>query len=66
MALPFVVMPIFIPIYSTTRLMNLLIILVYMIIGIIVYFLYGYYTKLIKRVFGNGIFRTIKRIIMKK
>ena len=66
MILVLFIVKLFIPIYSTTRLMNLLIILVYMIIGIIVYFLYGYYTKLIKRVFGNGIFRTIKRIIMKK
>ena len=56
----------FIPIYSSTRLMNLVIILVYMIIGMIVYFVYGYYTKLIKRVFGNGILRTVKKIIMKK
>ena len=56
----------FIPIYSGTRLMNLVIILVYMIIGMIVYFIYGYYTKLIKRVFGNGILRTVKKIIMKK
>lgn len=66
MILVLFIVKLFIPIYSTTRLMNLLIILIYMIIGIIVYFLYGYYTKLIKRVFGNGIFRTIKRIIMKK
>ncbi len=66
MILVLFIVKLFIPIYSTTRLMNLLIILVYMIIGIIVYFLYGYYTRLIKRVFGNGIFRTIKRIIMKK
>ena len=66
MILVLFIVKLFIPIYSSTRLMNLVIILVYMIIGMIVYFIYGYYTKLIKRVFGNGIFRTLKRIIMKK
>lgn len=66
MILVLFVMKLIIPIYSTTRIVNLFIILLYMIVGIIVYFIYGYYTKLIKKVFGNGIFRTIKRIIMKK
>ena len=66
MILVLFVVKLFIPVYSSTRLMNLVIILVYMIIGMIVYFIYGYYTKLIKRVFGNGILRTVKKIIMKK
>ena len=60
------IMKLFIPIYSSTRLLNLVIILVYMIVGMIVYFLYGYYTKLIKRVFGKNILNTMKKIIMKK
>ena len=66
MLLVLFILKLFIPIYSSSRLMNLLIILVYMIVGMVVYFIYGYYTKLIKRVFGNGIFRTVKKIIMKK
>ena len=60
------IMKLFIPIYSSTRLLNLVIILVYAVIGMIVYFLYGYYTKLIKRVFGTSILNTMKKIIMKK
>ena len=60
------IMKLFIPIYSSTRLLNLVIILVYAVVGMIVYFLYGYYTKLIKRVFGKGIINTMKKIIMKK
>ena len=66
MLLVLFILKLFIPIYSSSRLMNLLIILVYMIVGMVVYFIYGYYTKLIKKVFGNGIFRTVKKIIMKK
>ena len=66
MILVLFILKLFIPIYSSSRLMNLVIILVYMIVGMIVYFIYGYYTKLIKRVFGNGIIRTVKKIIMKK
>ena len=60
------VLKLVIPIYSSTRIVNLFIILLYMVVGMIVYFLYGYYTKLIKRVFGNSIINTVKKIIMKK
>ena len=66
MILVLFVMKLIIPIYSSTRIVNLFIILLYMVVGMIVYFLYGYYTKLIKRVFGNGILNTVKKIIMKK
>ena len=66
MILVLFILKLFIPIYSSSRLMNLVIILVYMIVGMIVYFLYGYYTKLIKRVFGKNILNTMKKIIMKK
>ena len=66
MVLVLFVLKLIIPIYSSTRIVNLLIILIYMIVGIIVYFVYGYYTKLIKRVFGKNLISSIKKIIMKK
>ena len=60
------ILKLIIPIYSSTRLLNLIIILVYGIVGMAVYFMYGYYTKLTKRVFGKGVFNTIKKMIIKK
>ena len=55
-----------IPIYSINRLMNILIILAYMIIGMIIYFIYAYKSRIIERVFGKGLLNSIKKIILKK
>ena len=55
-----------IPISSTTRLMNILIILVYTCIGMIVYLVYSHYIKLTDRVFGKNIMKTIKKILLRK
>ena len=56
----------FIPISSSTRIMNILIILGYAVIGMIVYFVYSHYIKLTNRVFGRDIFKIIRKIIIKK
>ena len=55
-----------IPISSPTRLMNIVIILVYTCIGMIIYFLYSHYIKLTDRVFGKNIMKTIKKILLRK
>ena len=46
----------FIPITSTNRIMNLVIILIYTVIGAIVYFVFNHFSKLTNRVFGKDIF----------
>lgn len=56
----------FIPITSTTRIMNLVIILVYTVIGAIVYFVYGHFSKLTNKVFGRDIFKILSRLFLKK
>lgn len=56
-----------IPICSDIRLVNLLIIIVYSIIGAIIYFVYSKLSGLDDNIFGkNHIFRSIKKIILKK
>ena len=49
-----------IPLYSSVRVMNLLWIIIYIIIGVIVYFMYVYYTKLAERVLGKDFITNIK------
>ena len=46
--------------------MNLVIILGYAVIGIIVYFVYGHYSKLTNKVFGRNIFKTIGKLISRR
>ena len=55
-----------IPVYSTTRINNLIIILVYAILGAIIYFLYAYFTGLTKKIFGKDIVLVLKRVLTKK
>ncbi|MBR2678864.1 MAG: polysaccharide biosynthesis protein [Bacilli bacterium] len=55
-----------IPVYSTFRLNNLVIILVYAVIGAIIYFVYAYFTGLTKKVFGKDIIMVLKRVLTKK
>lgn len=43
----------FIPIYSDTRIINLFNILIYALIGVVIYFYYSYVSGLFKNVFGN-------------
>ena len=54
-----------IPIISSTRLLNLIWILIYTIIGMVVYFAYAYYTKLAERILGKGIMDNIKGLFNK-
>ena len=55
-----------IPIYSTSRIINLFIVLLYGIIGMVIYFSYGKVSGLTKRVLGRDFYRTLKRIIIHK
>jgi O-antigen/teichoic acid export membrane protein len=57
---------IIVPIISANRLLNLLWIIIYMFIGMIVYFAYAYYTKLIERVLGKSIMNNIKNRLFDK
>ena len=56
----------FIPITSTNRIMNLVIILGYTVIGAIVYFTYNHFSKLTNKVFGRDIFKILNRLIIRK
>ena len=66
MVLVLFIFKLFIPIASTNRIMNLVIILGYAVIGIIVYFVYGHYSKLTNKVFGRNIFKTIGKLISRR
>ena len=56
----------FIPITSTNRIMNLVIILGYTVIGAIVYFVYGHFSKLTNKVFGRDIFKILSKLFIRK
>ena len=56
----------FIPITSTNRIMNLVIILVYTVIGAVVYFIYGHFSKLTNKVFGRDIFKILNKLFFRK
>lgn len=55
-----------IPVYSVVRLSNLLIIVVYGLIGASIYFVYAYCTGLTKKVFGKDIVLVLKKVLIKK
>ncbi|MBQ2639739.1 MAG: polysaccharide biosynthesis protein [Bacilli bacterium] len=48
------------PIYSDIRIMNLLIIIIYGIIGVLIYFIYTYKTKTIINIFGKSFLKKFK------
>lgn len=52
---------IFVPSYSISRIMNLFIIILYMIVGAVVYFVFTYKTKTIKDIFGNKLVKYFKK-----
>ena len=60
------ILKLFIPITSTNRIMNLVIILVYAVIGAIVYFAYGHFSKLTNKVFGRDIFKILNKLFFRK
>jgi uncharacterized membrane protein YesL len=56
-----------IPVHSDIRIVNLLIVLIYSVIGSCVYFSYSRITKLDRNIFGNNsLFTSIKKVIIKK
>ena len=52
-----------IPIASTIRLNNLIIIIVYALLGAMIYFVYAYFTGLTKKIFGKDIVLVLKRVL---
>lgn len=56
----------FIPISSSIRLLNILIVVFYSLIGMIIYFLYCHLSGLTKSIFGNNMLKNIKQIFIKK
>ena len=55
-----------VPIYSDIRLLNILLIIFYGIIGMIVYFTYSHYVKLSGRVFGKDLLKKLGILFQKK
>jgi O-antigen/teichoic acid export membrane protein len=55
-----------VPIPSPVRMVNLILILFYAVVGMVVYFGYAYFSKLTNKVFGKEIINTIKKILLKK
>lgn len=56
----------FIPISSSIKLLNILIVVFYSLIGMIIYFLYCHLSGLTKSIFGNNMLKNIKQIFIKK
>ena len=66
MVLVLFICKLFIPITSTNRIMNLVIILIYTIIGAIVYFVFNHFSKLTNKVFGKDIFKILNKLLFRK
>jgi O-antigen/teichoic acid export membrane protein len=59
-------MRLIVPIPSPNRIINLLLIIFYGVIGMVVYFGYAHFNKLTNKIFGREIIRTIQKIFLKK
>ena len=66
MILVLTVIGLFVPTYSASRIVNLVLILFYGIVGAIVYFMYINYSGITNEIFGKNIINSIKKIILKK
>ena len=66
MILVLTVIGLIIPTYSSVRIANLFILILYGIIGSIVYFIYIHYSGITTEIFGKDILKNIKKIIIKK
>ena len=66
MVLVLTVFKFIIPLTSTTRISNLFIILGYTTVGMIIYFMYSYFSGLSKKIFGKDIIKVLKRVFIKK
>ena len=60
------VVGLFIPTYSSIRIVNLGIILLYGILGAIVFFTYIHYSDITNQVFGKNLINSIRKILFKK
>lgn len=66
MILVLTVIGLFVPTYSASRIVNLVLIIFYGIVGAIVYFMYIRYSGITNEIFGKNIINSIKKIILKK
>ena len=66
MILVLTVIGLFVPTYSASRIVNLVLILFYGIVGAIVYFMYINYSGITNEIFGKNIINSIKKLILKK
>ena len=66
MVLVLLVFKLFVPIESSARMMNLLIIFFYALIGAGVYFFYAYQSKLTKNVFGGHFLKSITKVFFRR
>ena len=66
MILVLTVIGLFVPTYSASRIVNLVLILFYGIVGAIVYFMYIHYSGITNEIFGKNIINSLKKIILKK
>lgn len=57
----FLLLQFIIPISSSVRLMNVLILVIYVVVGIVVYFIYAHYSKLTEHIFGKNIFKIFRK-----
>lgn len=55
-----------VPVYSSVRLLNILIIIFYSFIGLCIYLVYAWKIKLTKNIFGNSFINSIKKLFLKK
>ena len=63
MAIIIIVFQMFIPIYSLSRMGNIPLVIIYVLVGLIIYILYMWKTKVIENIFGKNI---IKKILKRK
>ena len=56
----------FVPIVSSTRFVNLFIIIFYAVVGSSIYFIYAYQSKLTKNIFGGHFFKSVSKILLRK
>ena len=55
-----------IPIYSSSRVLNILIIVLYGLVGCFIYFFYAYKAGCFEKIFGKKFINNIKRVFNKK
>ena len=56
----------FIPMSFGRRIFNIFVILIYAVIGMITYFMYGHFSKLTNKIFGRDILKILQRVFIRK